>query len=416
MPSSIPETTQSAPLTVLIIGGGLSGLTVAHELTRLQSTTAAGSSSSSSSLTWHLVESQNYLGGRIKNDEATNRIDMGGAWIWPSQHKIHSLVKDLKLGTIVQRDAEDGRVRICNGAARIIDGLAARLNGECVTLSTAAISVERMNHVVKVVLLQQSTETNVHQQQCTVYTKHLVWTAPPQMTLAPYIHWNPPLSDSKIMAMKQCNTWMASVTKLSFIYDRKYWDVQWIMEMKRGIYFYGDAEAFDIYDACIEDCSDNHADKKEEEGNDGNIYAFTLFALVNWDQQESSTPTNDDGIANRIMGQLHSIASSSRMISQSSTTSKWMTQYNSYSIQHWPQVSSISHEAHPTSVGSHPRPNPVLSESEWKSSPNDSNGEERRGCMVHFAGTESDLYSPGLMEGAVGSAFRVVEEMKRYLE
>jgi monoamine oxidase len=370
-------------------------------------------------LNWHLVESQNYLGGRIKNDAATNRIDLGGAWIWPSQRKIHSLVNDLKLQTIRQQDADDGRVRIYNGAARLIDRLAATLNGECVTLSTAATSVEKMNGVVRVTL-QQSTETTQVQQQYIVYTKHLVWAAPPKMTLSPYINWSPPLSNSKIMAQKQCDTWMASVTKLAFIYDEKYWDVHWIMEMKRAMYFYGDGEAFDIYDACIEDCSDHHAGKKER-GDDVNreVYAFTLFALVDWDQEEHNITSNDDDetVAKRIMDQLQSIASSSRTISQSTTIAQsrhnWMSQYNSYSIHHWPQVSSISHDARPTSVGSHPRPNPVLSEAEWRSN-GDDNGEERSD-MVHFAGTESDLYSPGLMEGAVGSALRVVEEIKRYL-
>jgi hypothetical protein len=64
---------------------------------------------------------------------------------------------------------------------------------------------------------------------------------------------------------------MAWVTKLAFIYDEKYWDNQWILEMKRAMYFYGDGEAFDIsiYDACIGDCSDHHAEKNEE-GDDNN--------------------------------------------------------------------------------------------------------------------------------------------------
>ena len=49
-----------------------------------------------------------------------------------------------------------------------------------------------------------------------------------------------------------------------------------------------------------------------------------------------------------------------------------------------------------------------MAQSEWKS---DDGGE-----MLHFAGTESDEYSPGLMEGAVGSAHRTVEEISRHYQ
>ena len=143
MAASIPATTQAAPLTVLIIGGGLSGLTIAHELSRSLQQQQQQSNATSSK--WHLIESQNYLGGRIKNDTTTNRIDVGGAWIWPSQRRIHALVRDLKLRTISQEDADDGRVRIQNGAACIIDGLAATLSRDCVTLSAAVTHIERMN-------------------------------------------------------------------------------------------------------------------------------------------------------------------------------------------------------------------------------------------------------------------------------
>ena len=392
--ASIPATTPAAPLTVLIIGGGLSGLTIAHELSRSLQQQQQQSNATSSK--WHLIESQNYLGGRIKNDTTTNRIDVGGAWIWPSQRRIHALVRDLKLRTISQEDADDGRVRIQNGAASIIDGLAASLSRDCVTLSVAVTHVERMgDHLIKVTI--HHSNDSIHPQQQVMYTKYLVWAAPPRMALSPRIQWNPPLSNAKIIAQQNSNTWMASVTKLSFIYNSKYWDTDWILEMKRGIYFHRNGEAFDLYDACIEESSN------DDDGN--NVYAFTLFALVDWTEQK-----DHEAIAQRVMSQLLSIASSSRMISQSTRNppaTQWMTQYKSYAIHHWPHVSSISDDSTPTSVGQHPRPNPTLSQSEWDAKDNMK--------MVYFAGTESDLYSPGLMEGAIGSAYRVVEELRNCL-
>ena len=35
--------------------------------------------------------------------------------------------------------------------------------------------------------------------------------------------------------------------------------------------------------------------------------------------------------------------------------------------------------------------------------------------MLHFAGSESDLRSPGVMEGAVGAAWRVLDELQEFL-
>ena len=400
MPTSaaLPQTTLSSPLAILIIGGGLSGLTVAYDLTRLQHQSKESSKSSTGTIQWHLVESQAHLGGRIKNDDTTNRIDMGGAWIWPSQSKMYSLIRDLGLQTVRQEDAEDGRVRVYDGATGVIDGLAAKLNPESISLSATVTAVERMGSVVKVTL-KHSVGSNSREN--VLYTKLLVWTAPPRLSLPPHIQWNPPLSKAKMIAQQNCDTWMASVTKVAFLYEQKYWDISWVMEMKRGIYFYNEGEAFDLYDSCI-----------EQTGDDGNVYAFTLFALIDWSRHDNTEDKQqqDERIVRGIMDQLLSIASSKRISSfQSSVTSQtvleWMPKYKFHAIHHWPQVSSISDDPYPANVGSHPRPNPVLSQSEWKSD----EGEE----MLYFAGTESDEYSAGLMEGAVGSAHRVVEEISR---
>ena len=73
---------------------------------------------------------------------------------------------------------------------------------------------------------------------------------------------------------------MAYVTKVAYLYEQKNWDVSWIMEMKRGICFYREGEAaFDLYDSCIE----------QKKGDDeSSIYAFTLFALVDWSHHDNT--------------------------------------------------------------------------------------------------------------------------------
>jgi len=59
----------------------------------------------------------------------------------------------------------------------------------------------------------------------------------------------------------------------------------------------------------------------------------------------------------------------------------------------------ISDEPNPTTIHPHPQPNGALAEPDW----------DRR---LFFAGTEADSGSPGVMEGAIGSAARVAAELR----
>lgn len=69
-------------------------------------------------------------------------------------------------------------------------------------------------------------------------------------------------------------------------------------------------------------------------------------------------------------------------------------------------VSSWKHkyDPHPEFVGFHPCPAATLPQPQWKCGSGNN--------MVYFSGTESDLRSPGLMEGALGLAYRMIEEVK----
>lgn len=328
---------------------------------------------------------------------------MGGAWIWPSQRKIQKLIRDLKLTTIRQCEEDDGRVRIQGGATRIIEGMAARLNDQCITLSATVIECVKMDNAVKVTFvtgLSTIPDSTIPPQQHVVYTERIVCTVPPRMSLPPHINWDPPLSSAKMMAQKQTNTWMASVTKVVFMYYKKHWDDSWLIDMKRRIYFSRDGPVFDLYDSCF------------EEVDDGNVYAFTVFVLVDWSDQINTRDLHqrDERLASAIINQLMSTAPSQSSSCQTTHQSPsvqsetWMPQYASYFVHHWSQVESISDDPHPEFVGLHPRPNPTLSRPEWKSASGN--------YIVYFGGTESDLRSPGLMEGALGSAYRVIEELK----
>ena len=72
--------------------------------------------------------------------------------------------------------------------------------------------------------------------------------------------------------------------------------------------------------------------------------------------------------------------------------------YKDVHVQHWPSEKYISEDPNPTQIHPHPYPVNSLATTEW-------NG------RLHFAGSETDKTSPGVMEGAIGAALRVVKEL-----
>jgi monoamine oxidase len=98
----------SAETDVLIVGGGLSGLSLARALRRQQEATGA------SALRFQLVEARPTLGGRIhsvpdenadgnSSDSGDDAVyDMGPAWFWPGQRRIATLLKELDLNRFDQ--------------------------------------------------------------------------------------------------------------------------------------------------------------------------------------------------------------------------------------------------------------------------------------------------------------------------
>ena len=98
-------------IDTLIVGGGLSGLSVANRLSTV-------------GVDFHLIEARNRLGARIlsvassADAETDHRYDLGPWWFWPSQPRIERLVEDLDLAWFEQEatgnlafEENDGSVR-----------------------------------------------------------------------------------------------------------------------------------------------------------------------------------------------------------------------------------------------------------------------------------------------------------------
>ena len=108
--------TISNPLDVIIVGGGLSGLTVAWNLSKEKKR-------------WKLLEASSNIGGRLQNDIAGNDIDLGGAWVWPRQQHMENIIQSLELETFLQ-PGDSSSFRIVGGAEAIVKKILEKLQNE----------------------------------------------------------------------------------------------------------------------------------------------------------------------------------------------------------------------------------------------------------------------------------------------
>jgi monoamine oxidase len=345
-------------LDVIIVGGGLSGLVLAREVHRL-----------GSNVRWLLMEARSTLGGRLKNDDSDSDIDLGGAWIWPQvQPGMRKLVDELSIATFPQPDDDsDGSMRMVGGAVQLITQLSASLPLGNIMLdspvkSCVLLSPNTDNAMVEVRTLSDEI----------FLARKVVLAAPPKMILK-HIRFNPRLSQPKQLAMELCPTWMAAVTKVSLVYKIRYWDKDDSNCGLRG------TPAFQMYDASTQD---------------GKVTALTFFTLI-----PSNTPyaQDDELLAHQVAEQISSLWArlGREIVAQQAKT------YTVYHVQRWPMDPYISDDPNPPRVIQHPTPDLILSKVEW-------NG------LLHFAGSETDQNSPGVMEGAVGAAMRVARELAEW--
>lgn len=351
-------TTAGGPNTfdIVIVGGGLSGMAVAHEMQRILVNRS-----------WRLLEARAVLGGRLTNDHAGNYIDMGGAWFWPqAQPHMSRLVSLLSVRTFPQPD-DPSSTRFVGGAVELIHRLADSLPQDHILLNTAVTACRLVRQTGQVCLETTSSET--------IYARRVVFAAPPK-PLSKNVRFDPPLSNEKQLAMAESETWMAGVTKVALTYPSRFWQADDVSSMGLPLSL---GPAFQVYDAST---------------NDNRVSALTFFTLVPWD---STAAENDEVLADQCASQIQQVWLAMHL----PELAKQVKSYTSRHIQRWPLEKYISEDMRPRRVNAHPSPIQALSTNDWD------------GALL-FAGTETDTSSPGVMEGAVGAALRVVRDLKAY--
>lgn len=206
---------------VLIIGGGLTGLTLAYYLKDLN-------------ITFKIVEARAIVGGRIKTKYNANQapVELGATWIINQQTATLKLLKELNIpifrqhyGTtaiyhpnvehppkLVQLPANNASsYRVKGGTYKIIETLKAALNKTDIIYNEKITSIKASNNNLE-----------AKSKACVYHCKFIVSTLPP-LLLSNSITISPNLPENTEHLLKNTHTWMQDSIRVGFTYKNPFW-------------------------------------------------------------------------------------------------------------------------------------------------------------------------------------------------
>lgn len=206
---------------VLIIGGGLTGLTLAYLL-------------NNQGIDLHLVEARERLGGRILTNykEKQAPIEMGATWLGQKHQHLNALLEKLGIPPFQQILGESAiyepistqpfslvslppnsepSYRINGGSSQLINRLAKEIPAEKIHCEQPVSSIEASYEVLEVKTRQKRFKT-----------KWLISTLPPYL-LHKTITIQPALPDAVIQVMENTHTWMGDSIKIGLRFTEAFW-------------------------------------------------------------------------------------------------------------------------------------------------------------------------------------------------
>lgn len=206
---------------ILIIGGGLSGLTTAYFLKK-------------EGLTAHVLEARNRLGGRIftiRNDGG-HTIEMGATWLGNKHLHLIKLIEDLGLDIEEQLIGEkayyepisisppqlvdlpkndEPSYRIIGGSDRLISEIANHLEPDQVQLGTPIEEIQATESALLVRTVNGEFRA-----------KAVVNTLPPRLFIDS-VRVSPSLPEQLQRISSQTDTWMSESIKVAFTFEKPFW-------------------------------------------------------------------------------------------------------------------------------------------------------------------------------------------------
>ena len=217
---------------VLIVGGGLAGLSLARLLHR-------------SGHSFALLEARARLGGRIlslpstaNSDAPGDRYDLGPTWFWPHQERIVGMVREFGLNVFeqystgrlvlqehdgsVRRDLDfatmGGALRIDGGIAVLVDALAAQLPTDALLTGHRVTSLRNAGDAERSIRV-----SGIAGDAAFAASADIVVLALPPRVARHGITFDPDLDSAAIAALAAMPTWMAAHAKLIATYPRPFW-------------------------------------------------------------------------------------------------------------------------------------------------------------------------------------------------
>ena len=213
-------------LDVAVVGSGLSGVAIAHELCQRGLKVA-------------LFEARPRLGGRIESVACAEgtALDLGPTWYWPAaQPRMHALVERLGLRSLPQHDPGDllvlehagdapkllqseglhaGARRLAAGMQSLLDALAQDLPRERVHLEHALCTVTKREALLELGF-DGCGERRV------VRARRAVLAMPPRL-IAEQVRFEPELDEDLEASLHATPTWMGTAAKVVLRYPAAFW-------------------------------------------------------------------------------------------------------------------------------------------------------------------------------------------------
>jgi monoamine oxidase len=207
---------------VIIIGGGLSGLSTAYQLKKR-------------GINYKVLEGQNRIGGRIETvlGKLNTPIEMGATWFSKEHVNLIELIEELNIGQFEQHTEgfslfetmsfeppqkyfipanSNSAYRIKGGTWSIIDALSRDIGNENILLNTEVIKIREEENKLQIIDSNNNS----------FYCNFLVIAAPPQL-IASSIEFTPQLPNVVNQVLQKTQTWMSGSVKFSIEYEHAFW-------------------------------------------------------------------------------------------------------------------------------------------------------------------------------------------------